>query len=294
MRHISRWASFGQSVCAWCHVGLVADVLTHQSSLHLLWSGEERPWLHLCLGFRQRRAQQRPLLLWRLHQLHLHHLHLQHGREWTEALVSGGVLVHADHHLQQRGELRPEDCEDCCVCVCVSMCVCCRFPGSPAKHKHMKTHEFLKVPVALFYRKPEHLNITSGICNVLCIIEIRLVRFLFSALNMWQRDFQLRSPGHHSRLYVLGYHSYTMNPVHVLICSLEKFKMLNIWYIISDKSTASYTGASTEPCVCVSASWGAFFCLDITEPSLNLTGIRFFFLSEPTVEVDVFPRLQAL
>ncbi|KAI4821159.1 hypothetical protein KUCAC02_029106, partial [Chaenocephalus aceratus] len=53
-------------------------------------------------------AQQRPLLLRRLHQLHLHHLHLQHSRERTQTLVPGGVLVHTDHHLQQRGELRPK------------------------------------------------------------------------------------------------------------------------------------------------------------------------------------------
>lgn len=74
-------------------------------------TGAEGPWLHLRVGLRQRRPQQGPLLLRRLHQLHLHHLHLQHGREWTQAVVPGGVLVHTDHYLQQRGELRPQDCE---------------------------------------------------------------------------------------------------------------------------------------------------------------------------------------
>lgn len=79
-------------------------------------TGAEGPRLHLRVGLRQRRAQQGPLLLRRLHQLHLHHLHLQHGRERTQAVVPGGVLVHADHHLQQRGELWPQDCEYGRVC----------------------------------------------------------------------------------------------------------------------------------------------------------------------------------
>lgn len=95
-------------------------------------SGEEGTRLHLRVGFRQRRAQQRPLLLRRLHQLHIHHLHLEHSWEWTQAVVPGGVLVHTDHHLQQRGELWPKDCKDWSVC----LCVCGRFGGSAAERVH--------------------------------------------------------------------------------------------------------------------------------------------------------------
>lgn len=79
------------------------------ASLHPFFPGEEGPRLHFCLGFGQRWTQQRPLLLRRLHQLHLHHLHLQHGGERTQAVVPRGVLVHAHHHLQQWGELWPQD-----------------------------------------------------------------------------------------------------------------------------------------------------------------------------------------
>lgn len=87
------------------------------SYLHLFLSGEEGPWLHFCVGFRQWWAQQGPLLLWWLHQLHLYHLHLQHSRERTQAMVPGGMFVHANNHLQQWGELRPQDCKDWHVCV---------------------------------------------------------------------------------------------------------------------------------------------------------------------------------
>lgn len=92
------------------------------SSSCLVLLGEEWPWLHLCVGFRKWWAQQRPLLLWWLHQLHLHNLHLQHSRERTQTVVPGGMLVHTDHHLQQRGELWQKDCKDC-VWVCLSCIV---------------------------------------------------------------------------------------------------------------------------------------------------------------------------
>ena len=66
-----------------------------------LCAGAERPRLGFCLGVRKWWKEQRPLLLWWLHQQHLYYLHQQHSWKWKEALVPGRVFIYTGHNLQQ-------------------------------------------------------------------------------------------------------------------------------------------------------------------------------------------------
>lgn len=96
-------------LCMWFVTNLYSDSFPPERLLTACIAGQERSWLHLCLGIRKWGKKSGPLLMWRLHKQHLYHLSGKHHQEWPQALVSGGMFLHSGLHLQQRRE--PRDCE---------------------------------------------------------------------------------------------------------------------------------------------------------------------------------------